>query len=394
VADPSPVAALAAVNGPLPFNVTLKYAQDLLQEAIMVEHSTIPLYLTALYSIPKSDVHSKNGSTYAAETIHSVVVEEMLHMTIAANVLNAVGGEPLIDSPHFVPKFPLQLPLTNVSVGIRAFDMLSIQNFMLVESTTALAKSIGEAYEYVLSLLKALCEEYGEANVFTGNYSHQLHAEAMGETAPKVGSLRDAAKALLGVSEQGGGCPVPGKEQLWPNVSNISAGPLGGHLSHFARFSEVAAGRRYRSNDTADGGPTGERIDTNWTAVYSFRPNPKIADFPEGSIARNMTLAFASTYTSLLVKLHNVFNGAPETYDATIGSMMELATMAKTLMTTPDPNENTNGVGVGYGIGPTWEYMHTASLFDARNGKARPIIPITMDPKGSPCPLFRGNSKR
>ena len=52
--------------------------------------------LSALFSI-------RNGSDYAATIIHSVVVEEMLHMTTAANVLNAVGGAPLIDSPTFRP---------------------------------------------------------------------------------------------------------------------------------------------------------------------------------------------------------------------------------------------------------------------------------------------------
>ena len=78
----------------VPLNKTLQYARDLLQQAVMVEHSTIPLYLTALFSIA-------NGSEVAAATIHSVVIEEMLHMTIAANTLNAVGGAPMIDAPHF-----------------------------------------------------------------------------------------------------------------------------------------------------------------------------------------------------------------------------------------------------------------------------------------------------
>ena len=116
---------------PLPLNTTLEYIRELLQEALMVEHATVPLYLTSLFSII-------NGSEYAAATIHSVVIEEMLHMTIAANVLNAVGGAPLIDAPNFVPVYPMQLPMTNVSVDIRRFNPQSIANFMLIESTTAM----------------------------------------------------------------------------------------------------------------------------------------------------------------------------------------------------------------------------------------------------------------
>ena len=41
---------------PLPFNETLSYVRQLLQEAVMVEHSTIPLYLTSLFSMKSSYV--------------------------------------------------------------------------------------------------------------------------------------------------------------------------------------------------------------------------------------------------------------------------------------------------------------------------------------------------
>jgi len=78
--------------------------------------------------------------------------------------------------------------------------------------------------------------------------------------------------ALLGVSDQGGGCPVPGEEQLWPGVSNISAGPLGGNLSHYARFAQVAAGRAYGPADHVAGPgfpPTGRNVSTDWAHVYA-----------------------------------------------------------------------------------------------------------------------------
>ena len=39
-----------------------------------------------------------------------VAVEEMLHLTLAANVLNAVGGTPDLTAPGFVPEYPAYLP--------------------------------------------------------------------------------------------------------------------------------------------------------------------------------------------------------------------------------------------------------------------------------------------
>jgi hypothetical protein len=59
-----------------------------LQWALELEHSTIPPYLCALYSIPEG------SNPEAAEVVRSVFMEEMLHMTLVANVLNAVGGSP------------------------------------------------------------------------------------------------------------------------------------------------------------------------------------------------------------------------------------------------------------------------------------------------------------
>ncbi len=67
---------------------TLAELRDHLQYAIGLELTTIPAYLCALYTIVPG------ANTAAYEVIESVVLEEMLHMALAANVLNAIGGAP------------------------------------------------------------------------------------------------------------------------------------------------------------------------------------------------------------------------------------------------------------------------------------------------------------
>ncbi len=75
-----------------------------LQLAIELEHSTIPPYLTALYSImPDANVE-------VAGLIRSIVVEEMLHMALVANIFIAIGGSPNIGHSKFVPQYPGPLP--------------------------------------------------------------------------------------------------------------------------------------------------------------------------------------------------------------------------------------------------------------------------------------------
>ncbi len=92
---------------------------ELLQYALQLEHATIPPYLAAYYSLT-----AQNGSIRSA--IKQIAVEEMLHMTIVANVLNAIGGKPEIDRPYFVPKYPSPLPMSvgdDLIVGIKCFSL-------------------------------------------------------------------------------------------------------------------------------------------------------------------------------------------------------------------------------------------------------------------------------
>ena len=71
-----------------------------LQLAVELEFSTLPVYLTSLYSI----VQGCNKEVY--DLIYSVIMQEMLHMVQAANILITVGGTPIIDSKDTVPTYP------------------------------------------------------------------------------------------------------------------------------------------------------------------------------------------------------------------------------------------------------------------------------------------------
>lgn len=96
-------ASLEKVKTSAPLLGTIKSLESLrehLQWAIQLEHSTIPPYLCALYSI------EAGHNTEATEVLNSVLVEEMLHLTLAANLLNAVGGRPRLDIPEMLPDYP------------------------------------------------------------------------------------------------------------------------------------------------------------------------------------------------------------------------------------------------------------------------------------------------
>ena len=100
-----------------------------LHAALQLEHATIPPYLTALYSI----LPGTNGEAY--RVIRAVVVEEMLHLTLAANILNAVGGTPDLTPPDFVPEYPAYLPdgETDFQADLQPFSKAAIETFLKIE---------------------------------------------------------------------------------------------------------------------------------------------------------------------------------------------------------------------------------------------------------------------
>src|SRR4051794_33898240 len=101
--------------------------KDLLTAAVKLELSTIPPYLCALYSI------QPRGNNEAKLVIRSVVVEEMLHMVLAANVLNAIGGEPRVSGPDHAPRYPHELP-DGVVMDLLPFAPESVEAFLKVEN--------------------------------------------------------------------------------------------------------------------------------------------------------------------------------------------------------------------------------------------------------------------
>ena len=90
--------------------------------------------------------------------ISSIVVQEMQHMALAANVLNAIGGKPRLTDRKFVPKFPGQglpngvRPDLKYSLGPLTRDRIA-NLFMEIEHPS---ESVGNI------LHDALCDQDGE----------------------------------------------------------------------------------------------------------------------------------------------------------------------------------------------------------------------------------------
>jgi hypothetical protein len=180
-------------------NTRIKSKEELwhyLYLAMQLEHATIPPYLLALYSIHP-------GTNFdASQVLRVVVVEEMLHLTLAANITNAVGCKVDLTTPGFVPKYPARLPdgEKDFEVHLRPFSCAALQTFEKIERVgkgqpenkrfcrrprpeNALAYvpdddqlsfwSIGEFYEEIVRGLTYLNETIGPEKLFNGKRSYR-----------------------------------------------------------------------------------------------------------------------------------------------------------------------------------------------------------------------------
>jgi rubrerythrin len=90
----------------------------LLQSALQLEFATIPTYLSAVFSLTRAN-------TKISELILRAAIEEMLHLTAVANLMNAIGVVPDIvaavrDYPYHLTVLepPLKLDLCSFSLDL------------------------------------------------------------------------------------------------------------------------------------------------------------------------------------------------------------------------------------------------------------------------------------
>jgi hypothetical protein len=318
-----------------------------LQVAIELEQSTLPPYLCALYSLDTS----RNAA--AAEVMRSVFLEEMLHLALVANLLNAVGGRPHFDKPAMLPGYPRSLPHGDPSfeMSLLPFGRDALDQFSRLEHPRPVEgpaqgdryATIGQFYESIRRALHELCAEFGEANVFCGDPARQV---ANGfHRALTIDNLSSAVAAVDEIVDQGEGA----SQDVWDGERDMFH-PERDEVAHYYRMQELLTGRRYRRGDTPQSGPTGDTIDVDLDGAQPMQPNPRTTNHDPGSPIRIAQDAFNVTYCRLLGSLDQTFNGQPETLRDGMGIMFALKKQALALMQIPTEDGRTTA-------GPTFEYV-------------------------------------
>ncbi|MFJ5777078.1 ferritin-like protein [Streptomyces sp. NPDC093094] len=346
---------------------TVEELRGYLQAALEVEHLTIPVYMTGMYTI------RPGTNRPAQDTIRSVVLEEMLHLTLAANLLNAVGGTPDVAHPGFVAGYPARLPFSDPSlppIPLRHFSPRALDTFMLIERPRSFVPpdpgatgwtSIGQFYDFIrqglIDLEHARREDHRQgradtSTLFTGPPERQVGPEDFYNSGGEVFAVTDLKSALLAVeviSDQGEGVA----DTIWDS-DDLHFGEER-QVAHYFRFKEIRAGRRYGRHDLPRTEPSGPLVDVTWDDAYPILGDTKVSQYPPRSQVRRQAEVFNERYAYLLTLLDMAFTGVPAAMHHAVPVMLELRDLAQRLYRNPHPDPDR--AREGYHASPTFELV-------------------------------------
>ena len=207
----------------------------MLCEAATLEHMIMCEYLFASFALKRSVNEGITPDQLEAvrkweKTITDVAEQEMLHLSLANNLLSSVGAAPYFGRPNF-PQRSRYFP-SSVRLALLPLDEVSLRYFLFLERPEAMAiedvpgfpsgptsasgdqlvpesqefATVGQLYRGIERGFRYLSETYGEEQLFIGTAHDQATEEYFGwkELIP-VRNLASALEAIGTIITEGEG---------------------------------------------------------------------------------------------------------------------------------------------------------------------------------------------
>lgn len=245
-----------------PHNWTPEELYTNLQAAVDVELWTIPLYLTALYSVQGLNSADQPAYPLAAKLIESVVIEEMLHLQLACNICNALGYSPVINFPSYdeaegIPFLKETVPpaYQPYQVELGGLNLNQLKLFCVIElpepagtpdwSTQTKYNSIGELYQALEIAITNLWDQLyvGDANNtkqqanFTDYLAKFNKGDGFSQLVNTLDTALGAMEAIVGQGEGNSTGQIPDPDQ--PPAGGTDPSDFDPADSHFTKFNAV-----------------------------------------------------------------------------------------------------------------------------------------------------------
>lgn len=318
----------------------------LVQTAIDLEFATLPPYLYAKFSI----IPDKNKAAH--DLISSVAGEEMIHMCLACNIMNAIGGTVAINPPSYPGPLPGGVD-GGLTVHLYPFSPEAMKQGMDIETPveplepTAFVATpdltqegpvtIGVFYERLDAVLKAL-----PADDWTPHRNQITDDQYMIGQIFAVNNYDDAHRAISEIVSEGEGSPQ----------SATQGSPLDfeGELAHYYRFEEIYRNQVLTKDITEPSGYRwGEPLGVNWDGIHDAISDPESFDFSNQSDAvKKAQLDCNLAYSAMVDELRRAFGGEKDRLGNAIRAMFDLRMAAMKALVTPLNNGKVAGPSFTY----------------------------------------------
>lgn len=303
--------------------------QQLVQNAIDLEFATLPPYLYAKFSI------LPDSNAPAASRLDSIVREEMIHMCLACNIMNAIGGTPAINPPHYPGSLPGDVG-GGLILHLLPFSEAAMQQGMAIEEPSepidppqrklaaAPGVTIGEYYERLDAALAAL-----PASAWIAKRNQITDAQFFQGELFAVNDYADAHRAIGNIVSEGEGTPVspdnPGSPLDFEH-----------YLAHYYRFWEVFRNQVLEKDSNPVGYAWGGPLGVDWQAVYPAIPDPETHDFSQDPPAAQQAQAECNAaFTAMVDALTTAFSGNAAGLGIAVRAMFDLRMAAIRALNTP-----------------------------------------------------------
>jgi hypothetical protein len=249
-----PGAATTVTRPPLPVD-SREQLVYLLTQASELEQGVLCEYLFALYSLKRDPADGLGAEQLAqvtrwGRTLSEIAVQEMLHLTLATNLLTAVGAPPHLHRPNFPVRCQWYPP--DVQVALVPFGEAALRHFLYLERpdqvdvrdaelfatvcecrpltaapATLMAapqdySTVGHLYRSIAHGFERLVERYGEADVFIGPPDAQATSKLLGwSELVAVTDLASARAAIATIVEQGEGSHGDWREAHFGRLAGV-----------------------------------------------------------------------------------------------------------------------------------------------------------------------------
>ena len=334
---------------------TVEHAIERLQTAIELEFSTLPPYLYAKFSM------LPDANPQAAAYLGDIVGQEMIHLCLACNIMNALGGNPVLANPSGQPPFPPVFPSTIPGdIGPPGGDPIKVRLLHFCMDAMAQGMAIEQPEDPIVfpQLLASLEDDQTETiGQFYRKLGHFLGT--LPDTAWKAGRNQiDDSQFFPGqlYAINGNDDAQRAIDQIVSEGEGTTETPLDfqNELSHYYRFEEMWKNQVLMKSSQPPGyawGPLGS-FGIDWTAVYPAIDDPGQHDFSgEPEAAQQAQAACDLAYSRLVDALQLAVNGQNGQLGAAVRAMFDLRKAATVALTTP--------LNSGDVAGPAFRYSPT-----------------------------------